>query len=266
MSTTRRVSDPERVAIVAGAPDARERAQSLGAELGLPVIAADPAETAFDLLLLVAADRLELREVGPGAPGAVCVDFVGGPSGFRRRSAVSKRQPIASAAGLRSGTKTVFDATAGLGQDTFLLASLGCMVTAAERSAVLVAMLRDGLARGRAHGDKALAAILDRIEIVEGDARDLLLGLQEGARPDVVYLDPMYEPRRKTTVVKKEMRVCRLLVGADGDAGELCEIARRVARRRVVVKRHRLAPPLAPDPVSGRTGTRVRYDVYPVGT
>lgn len=256
---------PIAVAPAARAPAAVKRAEALAAELSLPLIHAE-VESAREqgLVLLVSADRIELCDTGSSAAGPVRVDFVGGRSGYRRRSGVSRRQPIASAVGLRSGTKRVFDATAGLGQDAFLLAALGCTVTAAERCAVLVAMLHDGLARGRAYGDQALKAILDRITVVQGDARELLPALADAERPDVVYLDPMYAPRRKAVAVRKEMRVCRMLVGDDADAAELLRVAVRVARRRVVVKRHRLAPPLAPAPTALRVGTTVRYDVYPV--
>ncbi|WP_337918915.1 class I SAM-dependent methyltransferase, partial [Vibrio cholerae] len=42
----------------------------------------------------------------------------------------------------------------------------------------------------------------------------------------VVYLDPMYphpENKKKTALVKKEMRVFQSLVGADNDADALLE-------------------------------------------
>ena len=87
-------------------------------------------------------------------------------------------------------------------------------------------------------------------------------GIYAEAAPDVVYLDPMYPPKKKSALVKKEMRICRMLVGEDEDAGELLEIARRVARRRVVVKRLRHAPPLKANAAAEYVGRTVRYDVY----
>jgi 16S rRNA (guanine1516-N2)-methyltransferase len=218
----------------------------------------------FDLLLVAGGDRLELHDARRGAPGPISVDFLAGPVGYRSRSGRSRHQPIALAVGLRSGTRTVIDATAGLGGDAFLLAGLGCRVTAVERSAVLAALIRDGLARARVGGDEHLAEIIERIQLVAGDARDVLEDLPEASRPDVVYLDPMYVPRRKSALAKKEMRICRLLVGADADAAELFEVARHVARKRVVVKRHRRAPALSPNPTTKHVGTTVRYDVYVV--
>jgi hypothetical protein len=67
-----------------------------------------------DLLLVVFEHRLELHETCRGGAGPVFVDFVGGPVGYRRRSDLSRRQPIALAVGLRRGPVNVVDATAGL--------------------------------------------------------------------------------------------------------------------------------------------------------
>jgi len=80
--------------------------------------------------------------------------------------------------------------------------------------------------------------------------------------PDVVYLDPMYPPQKKSALVKVEMRILRQLVGDDPDAGELFELARAVARQRVVVKRHRHAEPLSPHPTHSHSDQTTRYDVY----
>ena len=258
-------ANPARVAVTTASGDERaaSTAAGLARELSLPLVEDfEDVRRRFDLLLVVGERRLELRETRRGAAGPIHVDFVSGAVGYRGRSGRSRRQPIALAVGLRGAAPTVLDATAGLGRDTFHLACLGCTVTAVERSGVLAALIRDGLSRARAASDERMTAIVDRITLVVGDARDVLQRLPEAARPDVVYLDPMYVPRKKSALVKKEMRVCRRLVGDDADADELFEVARRVARKRVVVKRQRLAPALSPNPTTKHAGTTVRYDVY----
>lgn len=253
------------VAVTAGTDDedVRARAAALAAELALPLVI---QEQSFDqtpeLLLVVGEDRLELHDARRGAAGPVFVDFARGSLGFRRRSSLSRRQPIALAVGLRRGPVTVVDATAGLAQDSFLLASLGCTVIAVERSAVLGALVRDGLRRAQAVGSHALSTVIRRITLVVDDARRVLARMTASSAPDVVYLDPMYPPKKKTALPKKEMRMCRRLVGDDRDAGELLTVARRLARRRVVVKRPRHAPPLAPHPPIQFRAKLVRYDVY----
>ena len=204
-------------------------------------------------------------ETRRGSSRQIYVDFVGGAVGFRRVSGRTRRQPIAQAVGLRHGPVSLVDATAGLGRDSFLLACLGCTVTAIERSPVLAALVRDGIARAGGHSPK-LDEVLARLRFVLGDARDVLRTMTDSSAPDTIYIDPMYPPSKKSALVKKEMRVCRRLVGDDPDAGELFDLARQVAKKRVVVKRQPHAPPLGPKPTTTCLGTRVRYDVYVVGT
>jgi len=254
-----------RVAVAAAAddPSLRAAAVRLAGELSLP-LADDENGTRDgpDLRLVVGRDRLELRPIHRAEGGPVFVDFVGGPVGYRRRSGRGRNQPIARAVGLRAGVATVVDATAGLARDSFLLACLGCTVTAVERSPVLAALVQDGLIRARRHGPAELIAVLDRLTLVVDDAGDVLNAMAGSGAPDVVYLDPMYAPARKTALARKEMRICRQLVGDDLDADALFAVAREVAVRRVVVKRHPHAAPLVPNPTLQHGGRTARYDVY----
>ena len=116
---------------------------------------------------------------------------------------ISRRQPIAKAIGLGKipgGPPMVVDATAGFGHDTWLLASLGCRVTAIERVPVIATMLRD------AHRRSQLShrPIAQRITTVCGDAKQVLMGITP--RPDVVYLDPMFPRKKKASLEKQAMR------------------------------------------------------------
>lgn len=237
--------------------------KELSSKLGLPLIDLNHNTSQdYDLLLVATAKRLELRETSLKAAGPVYVDFVAGPTAYRRISGLSRRQPIARAVGLRSGLRRVVDATAGLGRDSFLLACLGCTVTAIERSGVLVALLHDGMERvkNRNTCDHALHQVMERITLIENDACDGLQNL--GYKPDVVYLDPMYPNRSTSALVKKEMRICRKLVGDDQDIDQLMIVAMETARKRVVVKRHTHTPPLLQKPSLCFSGRKVRYDVY----
>lgn len=229
--------------------------------LHLPYLSLRDAETApLDFLLVATSRRVELRDMCDRAAGPIHVDFVRGPTAFRGDGA-SRRQPIARAVGIDRGFLSVVDATAGLGRDAFLLACLGCEVLAIERSAVLGALVTDGLTRGLADGGASLCEILRRITLVVDDGRRVLGGIGESRRPDVVYLDPMY-PAARRRLPKKEMQVCRRLVGSDEDASSLLAVARAVARRRVVVKRHPAAPPLVPDVAMSYPGKQACFDVY----
>ncbi|MYE83263.1 MAG: hypothetical protein F4X36_15785, partial [Gammaproteobacteria bacterium] len=127
-----------------------------------------------------------------------------------------------------------------------VLAGAGCTVTMTESHPIVFAMLVDLAERCAPHV---------RVELE--DARRLI-----PAGFDVVYLDPMFEPRRKTALPGKPMQVLRDIVGRDApDLAETLALARRHARERVVVKRHTHARAVgAPDwRIPGRT---VRFDVY----
>lgn len=256
-------SAPAGVAVwpAATGADARRRAEELAGACGLPLIL-DPAGTDCSILLTVAEDRLELRFPQRGGPSPLAVDFVEGPLGYARR--VNRFGLLYSAIGFSHGRPSVLDATAGLGRDAFRLAWHGCRVLAVERSPVLFALLADGLRRAQA--DAEVRARLDgRLQLVCGDARAVLASLSAAAAPDVVYLDPMYPPKKKSALVRIEMRVLRTLVGDDPDAGALFEAAQAVARQRVVVKRHRHAEPLAGKPAHAHEDKTTRYDVYLTG-
>ena len=256
---------PCRVVVAAASREEQVRAVTsrIARTLSLPIVADDnDAADGSELVLAVGANRLSLHERRHVRTEGVFVDFVGGAGGYRRRSSLSRRQPIALAVGLRRGPVTVVDATAGLARDSFLLACLGCTVIAVERSPILGLLIRDGLRRAVIEGSAAVRAVLERLTLVIDDARSVLREMDGTDAPEVVYLDPMYPPKKKKALVKKEMRICRRLVGDDRDAGELLALARRVAGRRVVVKRHCHAPLLAPRPAMQFSGKLVRYDVY----
>ncbi len=258
---------PARVIVCAGARDevTRQRAAELAAQAGLPwsdAISDDEAVEpagADELRLVVTPERLELQSSERGGPGPLYVDFVGGAMGYARRR--NRFGLLFQAIGFRSGRPTVLDATAGLGRDAFRLAYHGCRVVALERSPVLAALLTDGVARALRDPD-VQEQLADRLHVLQADARDYLRTLASTDAPDVVYLDPMFPPKKKSALVKVEMRTLRRLVGDDPDARELFDLARVVARQRVVVKRHRLAPPLAEKPTASLCDKTTRYDVY----
>ncbi len=216
--------------------------------LNLSLVTADTAQP-FQYLLVATANRLELRDNRGGTARPLYVD----PAVFeRRRSTLSRRQPLARAIGRH--TATVVDATAGIGRDSFLLALMGYRVTAIERSAIIAALLQDGVSRA---GD----LLTDRVHVICGDAREILPRIDPA--PDTVYVDPMFPPKRKgSALAKKSVRTLRDLVGDDDDAVELLTVCLRHAAKRVVVKRPSHVEPLKPAPSISHEGKLVRYDVY----
>lgn len=224
--------------------------------LGLP--RAGEAEFALQL----SEQGLQLAEQGPQAPGPVRVDFVEGAVAHRRLYGGGSGQMIAKAVGVQSGVRPqVLDATAGLGRDAFVLATLGCEMTLIERQPIIAALLEDGLTR--AGRDAEVAPIAAQMRLLTGNAIDLMQSWQ-GEPPQVIYLDPMFPHRDKSALVKKEMRLFRPLVGDDMDAPALLQAALALASHRVVVKRPRKAPIIeGAKPSYALEGKSSRYDIYP---
>lgn len=153
---------------------------------------------------------------------------------------------------------TAVDATAGLGEDSLLLAAAGFTVTMFEKDPVIGALLRDALER--AANDPRLAGVAERMTLVEGDS---MTGLRElGFSPDVVFLDPMFPERTKSAAVKKKFQLLHHLERPCDNEGELLDAALAARPRKVVIKRPPKGPWLAGvKPSHSIAGKAVRYDV-----
>ena len=211
-------------------------------------------------LLQVNDQVLELCKLDEPKLGAVFVDFTDGAVAHRRKFGGGRGQDIAKAIGLKHGfTPHVLDATAGLGRDGFLLASLGCNVTLMERMPIVAALLSDGIERAKLNSDIG-QLVSDNIHLIHASSIE---NMNMAQVPDVIYLDPMYPHREKSALVKKEMRVFQSLVGEDLDADSLLAPALTLAKYRVVVKRPSYAPPLAnKKPSTSIKMKKNRFDVY----
>jgi len=253
-----------KVAVARSGSDSAERQIKLSTDLDLPTIELpspySPREvTDFDYLLVYRDSRLLLQTTGGAQTGELCVDFSDAKLNYRANSSI-RSQNIAKALGIRGSQRpVVLDATAGLGKDAFLIASLGCEVSLLERSAVVHALLADGLARTGCYGQE-IGAILGRMKLHFGDLLEFVADSQQF---DVVYLDPMFPERRKSAKVKKDMAALQQLLGHQADGAELLDCAKLLAKKRVVVKRAKLSPHLG----SGKPdiefkGSSSRYDVY----
>ncbi|TDB44078.1 16S rRNA (guanine(1516)-N(2))-methyltransferase RsmJ [Photorhabdus luminescens] len=214
------------------------------------------------MALVLTPQRLELRKRDEPKLGGIYVDFISGTMAHRRRFGGGRGEAVAKAVGIKKDyLPTVVDATAGLGRDAFVLASLGCHVRMLERHPVVAALLDDGLQRG--YQDEEIGGWLqERMTLLHASSITALADITP--QPDVVYLDPMYPHKQKSALVKKEMRVFQSLVGADEDADNLLSPARALAKRRVVVKRPDYAEPLAGIAASAAIATKNhRFDIYP---
>lgn len=216
------------------------------------------------MMLTVTAERLELRiRDDKGRPVSCDLTKLDTHSPAGR----SLKQPLVKALGIKKRSDPplrVLDATAGWGEDTWLMLAQGCHVHALERNPVMAVLLEDALSRALPD----LAEHADHVRVRQGCALDWLANWFERypagdvwSEIDVVYLDPMFPAGRKTAQ-RKPMQVLHELVGDDADAAALVPLALQVARKRVVVKRPPKAPALLESPVVSHHGKGVRYDVY----
>ncbi len=191
------------------------------------------------------------------------VDFIGGAVGHRLKFGGGRGQALPKAIGMKGGANPhVVDATAGLGRDSFLMASLGASVTMIERSPEMYQLLKDGMTRASAEGGE-LAQIMARMTLLQGDAKDLLPTLDA----EVILVDPMHPPRKNSALVKKEMRLIRDIVGVDDDSVDLMRVALDNATKRVILKWPQKADPMdgIRHPSHQIPGKSTRYDVWMIG-
>lgn len=197
----------------------------------------------------------------------VRADFVNATVAYRVDKGGRKDEMLAKAVGVKSAGLNILDLTAGLGGDAFILSSLGCTVRLVERNPIVRALLTEGLRSAREVANRTqerrLQDTLDRMHLLEGEASTVLTSDSVRMPPDVIYLDPMFPKRSKGALVKKEMQVLQALVGADEDADGLLVGAMQMARKRVVVKRPKMAPCLDDrEPSHVIRGKSNRYDIY----
>lgn len=252
----------------------RHQLTELGRHLSIPVIEINN-DTAVDKRLNHSIEQPYALQIQQGAlclqeqgvkTGPVFVDFLGGSSTYRRTKGGGELIVKAMGGSKKKQQRpTILDITAGLGRDSFVLASWGFSVQMLERSAIVAALLNDGLLRASMAGDFELQDVVARLQLWQGESQDYMAKIMEADKPDVIYMDPMFPPSKKSALVKKEMRAFHYIVGEEGGGGELLGLARQKARYRVVVKRPKKAVFLADQkPSFSLEGKAIRFDVYSV--
>lgn len=220
-----------------------------------PVIVSE----AGDFVLCLVEGRLQLREKTSIATRGLEVNFAEGALDYRRRYGGQGGQLILKAVG--GSGKKVLDATAGLARDAFILASLGCQVTAVEKSPVIAALVKDAMERGRTQ--PPVKKILDRMTLIVGDS---LVVMTSASDWDVIYLDPMFPPSDKSALPKKEMQILHRFFqesAADLEPQNALLLDAALSRApRVVVKRPAHGPPLKGGADLEFKGNSTRFDVY----
>lgn len=171
------------------------------------------------------------------------------------------RELIVKAARIKGpeGPLTAVDATAGLGDDSFLLAAAGFSVKLFEHNPVIAALLQSAIKH--AQSVSSLSEPAKRMHLEFGDAVQLLRLLKEP--PDVVLLDPMFPERQNSAAVKKKLQLLQRIEDPCKDEEALLDAAFAACPRKVVVKRPAKGPYLAGrKPDYSLSGKAVRFDCY----
>tara|TARA_R110002167_G_scaffold197959_3_gene400970 strand:+ start:1461 stop:2297 length:837 start_codon:yes stop_codon:yes gene_type:complete len=222
----------------------------------------DPYLLDFPFVFVYEGAKAQIIQTGKSAPGPVTASFLQGKTTHRLKFGGGKGQMIAKAVGLNKGVlPTILDATAGLAQDAFVLASLGCEIILLERSPIIAELIASAIreSQGTDIQDITTRMLLNSVDSCTW------LAEQEGKVADVIYLDPMYPHRDKSALVKKEMRLFHTLVGETTDDAELLANALQKAKYRVVVKRPRKGETIqGKQPAHHIMGKSCRYDIYPL--
>ena len=191
------------------------------------------------------------------------IDFTSSKIAYRNNKASLGNELIAKAIGIKSNNNLhIADATAGLGGDSFLLASFGCKITMFERSPIISKLLENALERSS--NILEIKETINRITLIKDNFYNYVIS-NNLENIDIVYLDPMFPEKNKNTAVKKEMQYLQDIVMMPNidDEKLLFNAAYETAKYRVVVKRPKKSPYLDNQkPSHTIEGKAIRFDVY----
>lgn len=175
---------------------------------------------------------------------------------LQKRTQQNNHELIVKAVNLKEN-KYIWDATAGLGKDAFVLASFGAKVHLFERNPIVATLLSDGLRRARA--DIKTQTIAEKMQLTFGSI-NLATDIES---PQAIYIDTMFPERKKNALVKKEMQFFQEIIREENDDKDLLLTARKFPVNRIVVKRPIKAEYLGNiKPAYQYTGKNIRFDVY----
>lgn len=147
----------------------------------------------------------------------------------------------------------IFDATAGLGRESFILAQK-YNVYMFERNPVVRLLIEQGLSDCRLINRKPILTDFDSIDTYQGELR-----------ANVIYYDPMFDNEPKSALVKKNMQIFHKLIGYDLDCEYFFIKALHMAKDKVVVKRPKGQAPLVYKnikPSGSIIVGAIRFDIY----
>ena len=214
-----------------------------------------------DDITLHIADKVFLSWDSDPKLKPLCFDFLSDKLIYRISHGGKHKENVARAVTSGLSHPVVFDETAGMGRDSFILQCAGCSVYMFERNPVIWLLLRDALTRAASSPFfKDLPNGLPSLMPCGEACR-----YQGDIVPDVIYYDPMFPDRKKSALVKKEMRIFKALIGADEDIESTLLALIRMAKHKVILKRPQTAAPISfqdVKPIGSVEGGACRFDIY----
>lgn len=219
------------------------------------------ALTSDDVLISFEAHGAGLTLLREGKLKPLCLDFE--QVAYRQRLLRGGRQKEAVSRAVLQGINDgdlIFDATAGLGRESMILAHAGGHVLSFERQVPIWIILADALER--AQHSRFFPFTLPTLHRL-GTIKDYT----GNTKPEVVYYDPMFPERESSAQVKKDMFIFQQVIGHDTDTEDFLRFALTLATKRVVVKRPSFAPAVEAADLKcaySVDGGQCRFDCYTV--
>jgi 16S rRNA (guanine1516-N2)-methyltransferase len=244
----------KRIGVCAADEASESRAQDIAKRLALPFMTQTDD---VDVALMVSESQAWMRRFSKPVIDWH-IDFLSPLYREKRAKRTRKNDTLARALGLHKKVESrVLDMSAGLGKDAYWIAYCGASVTLIERNPILAYLLEEAIKALRA--DPIENAVGERMTLVHADASTYLDTVKIGEF-DVAYYDPMFMPRRKSALVKKDMQIMHDLLGEDPAAQLLEKALAKIPC--FVVKRAKADPPyhslMHHDAQTGTT----RYEIY----
>ncbi len=149
------------------------------------------------------------------------------------------------------------DATAGLGEDSLLLAAYGFKVELFEKNSIIALLLEDTIERAKKIPE--LCNIVSRMNVNFGDSSIEMPKLK--INPDVILLDPMFPERKKKSLIKKKFQILHLLEEPCNNEKKLLDSAILAKPKKIIIKRPINADKLGDvKPSYSIKGDTIRYD------
>lgn len=160
--------------------------------------------------------------------------------------------------GICNNKLTIVDATAGMGEDSLILAAAGFNVKLFESDPYIFALLNDTVLRFK--DNELFSDAISRMELYNEDSINVLINNKD-IQPDIVLLDPMFPERKKSGLIKKKFQLLQQLEKPCSNEEELLNAAIKSNPKKIIIKRPLKGPYLAGyKPSYSINGKAIRYD------